>query len=144
MSVKSRDVDADDEEKTSCLSISLKILKEMTDVKLLCQNVGFLFITMSGFFIFAGYFIPFLFIPIRARDELGIQNYSLILSVIGIVNIPARLGFGFLADRKILSAVNLNFLCIIIATIPVWLYGLMNTFALQIVFAVFFAIGIGL
>jgi hypothetical protein len=68
----------------NCLNISLQILKEMTDVKLLKENIGFLFITLSGFFVFAGYFIPFIYIPNRIK-ELGIDatKGSWILSIIG-------------------------------------------------------------
>ena len=68
----------------NCLNISLQILKEMADVKLLKENIGFLFITLSGFFVFAGYFIPFIYIPNRIK-ELGIDatKGSWVLSIIG-------------------------------------------------------------
>lgn len=64
-----------------------------------------------------------------------------ILSVIGIVNIPMRLFFGFVADRKILTAVNLNTIAIAIASISVWIIGFLTTFPGQIAFGVIFAFG---
>ena len=62
----------------------------------------------------------------------------------GIVNIPARLIFGFLADKRSLSPVNLNTLCVVLATATLWSYAFLTTFYTQIGFAVAFAIGIGL
>ena len=69
-------------EKESAGTIILNILKEMADLRLLKENVGFLFVTLSGFFVFAGYFIPFLFIPLRIK-ELGLEGGAWILSTIG-------------------------------------------------------------
>lgn len=63
-------------------SLILNILKEMGNVSLLSKNIGLLFITLSNFFIFSGYFIPFLFIPIRAK-QLDIADSSFILGLIG-------------------------------------------------------------
>ena len=53
--------------------------------------------------------------------------------------------YGFIADRKIISAVNLNTFAVAVATVPLFLYPhvLCLTYATQIVFAIFFAIGIG-
>lgn len=135
--------DDDDDEDTSCIrscgSIAWNIIKEICNVGLLGQNFAFLLITLSNFFIFAGYFIPFLYIPIRAK-ELEIDNFALVLSIIGIVNIPARLVFGALADK--LSPVHLNSMCAVLATVSLWIYPPLNTFILQCVFAVIFATGI--
>jgi predicted MFS family arabinose efflux permease len=133
--------DADDEQSCckSCLNTSWTILKEMGNVSLLGKNFAFLLITLSNFFIFSGYFIPFIYVPVRAK-ALDITNYSLILSVIGIVNIPARLLFGTLADK--VSPTNLNSLCAILASLALWFYAPLTTFATQCVFSVVFAIGI--
>lgn len=133
-----------DEDSSCCknfLSVTLQILKEMVDIRLLTQNMGFLFITLSGFFVFAGYFIPFIYIPLRIT-ELQIENGSWVLSIIGIINIPARLTFGFLADSGKVTAVNLNTSCIIVAILAMTCYGFLNTFILQCIFSVVFAIGI--
>jgi hypothetical protein len=54
----------------------------MINISLLKENMAFLLITLSGFFVFAGYFIPFLFIPRRA-EELKISEYAWLLSIIG-------------------------------------------------------------
>ena len=52
--------------------------------------------------------------------------------------------FGIIADRKIVSAVNLNTFCVSIATLPLFLFfKLKQDYVTQIVFSVLFAIGIG-
>ncbi len=68
----------------NCLNISFSIIKQIFDLKLLCQSFMFFLITISNFFIFMGYFIPFLYIPIRAK-EINLSNYGWVLSVIGFV-----------------------------------------------------------
>jgi hypothetical protein len=52
--------------------------------------------------------------------------------------------FGFVADRKIISAINLNTGSVFVATVPLFLYIVMQYFYWsQILFSVIFAIGIG-
>jgi hypothetical protein len=77
------------------LTISINILKEMTNMSLLKENLAFLLITLSGFFVFAGYFAPFLFIPRRAQ-ELKINEYAWLLSIIGFL----------FDDLKLISLLN--------------------------------------
>jgi hypothetical protein len=52
--------------------------------------------------------------------------------------------FGFVADRKIISAINLNTGSVFVATVPLFIYIVMQHFYWsQILFSVIFAIGIG-
>jgi cyanate permease len=127
------------------LRIVVGILKEMTDFRLLFQNVGFLLITLSNFFVFVGYFTPFLYITKISRDNgIAKAQASFLISIIGIVNIPARMLFGFIADRKIISAINLNTFSVFVATVPLFLFIVMQyAYWSQMLFAVLFAIGIG-
>ncbi len=62
--------------------VLVDIVKEMTDFKLLGQNKQFLLVTLANFFSFAPLFVPYIYIPIYAK-ELGIDNYPIILSIIG-------------------------------------------------------------
>jgi hypothetical protein len=64
------------------IKITISILKEMTDFKLLFQNWQFLLITLSNFFIFSGYFVPFMFIT-KIADDNKIDNSSILISIIG-------------------------------------------------------------
>jgi hypothetical protein len=62
----------------------------------------------------------------------------------GLVNIPARLIFGFLADKRLIAAIHLNTAATAVATASLFVYFLLDTFTLQLVFSVVFAIGIGI
>lgn len=126
----------------SCLNISYNIIKEITDVKLITQNLPFFLITLSNFFVFFGYFLPYIYIPIRAK-EINLESFSWILSIIGIFNIPSRLLFGVLADKRYLSPINLNTLSAAIGAISLWLFPFFNKFWNQAIFAALFATGIG-
>jgi len=131
-------------ERYSCLRITVDILKEMSDFSLLRQNLGFLLITLSNFFIFFGYFTPFLYITKIAEDN-GVPKgeASFLISIIGIVNIPARMAYGFIADRRIILPINLNTFSVIIGTVPLFLYfKLSEAYWSQVIFAVAFATGI--
>ena len=68
-----------------------------------------------------------------------------VFSSTGIVNIPARIFFGFVADRKIITAVNLNTMCVLIGSVPLFsMFILQKAYWSQLVFAVVFALGIGM
>jgi hypothetical protein len=69
-------------QRNAFLRISIQILKEMTDFKLLRQNFGFLLITLSNFFVFSGYFPPFLYIT-KIAENNNIPNPAILLSIIG-------------------------------------------------------------
>jgi hypothetical protein len=58
------------------------IFREMTNFKLLFENKQFALVTIANFFAFVGFFIPYIYIPIRAK-ELDIKNSSGVLMVIG-------------------------------------------------------------
>jgi predicted MFS family arabinose efflux permease len=123
--------------------ISLEILREMSNFKLLKKNKVFLLIVLSNFFCFLGYFTPFIYI-IKVPLEYGStsEQATTLLQIIGIVNIPFRMLFGMIADRKILSAVNLNTLCVSCVTLSLFLFPLLKSeYKYLIGFAVMFAIG---
>ncbi len=122
--------------------IFLKICKDMADVKLLGQNVKFLFITLCNFFSFNALFITYIYIKIHCQKN-NIPEPSHILSIIGITNIPMRLFLGWLADTKVLSAVNLNTICIAVAAISMFIVSHLTTFWSMVGFAIAFASGTG-
>lgn len=131
--------------KNSFLSGLVDIFKDIINFRLLKDRPDILFITISNFFVAFGFFTPFLYIT-KIAEENSIPNElaTLLISIIGIVNIPARLAYGFLADRRFISPVNLNSVAALIATIPLYFYfKLQVTFSLQVLFSIFFAIGTG-
>ena len=64
------------------VKVAIDILKEMTNFRLLVENKPFALMVVANFFVFIGYFVPFIYIPIRGR-ELEIQNITIVLSIIG-------------------------------------------------------------
>ena len=51
--------------------------------------------------------------------------------------------FGFLADRRILSAIDMNTFCAATLTISIFVYYALRPYWLQCLFSVFFAFSIG-
>lgn len=123
--------------------ISLEILKEMSNFKLLKTNKVFTLIVFSNFFCFLGYFAPFIYImQVPLEYNTTLKEATSLLSIIGIVNIPFRILFGMIADRKILSAINLNTFCVSVLTLALFLFPWLKTdYYYLIGFAVLFAIG---
>lgn len=122
-------------------SMIIGLLKEMVNVKLLGQNWRFLFITLSNLFVFTGYFLPFVFLT-KVAELNGIERPSLVISVIGAVNIPSRVMFGFLADARYLTPITLNTMSVLLGAFPLLAYEhyLQHQFWSQCIFAVFYAI----
>ncbi len=81
-------IPANDENENSCYNryhlckVVTDIVREMSNFRLLTQNKQFTLITIANFFVFTGYFLPYIYIPIRAK-ELKLEGYSIILSTIG-------------------------------------------------------------
>ena len=138
------DIDPPFYQRNAFLRIAIGILKEMTDFKLLFQNMGFLLITLSNFFIFTGYFTPFLYITKIAEEKGTTKELATwLISVIGIVNIPARMIYGFVADKRFISPINLNTLAVACSTLPLFFYPLLaKHYGSHMLFSVIFAIGI--
>lgn len=131
-------------QRNSFLRIVTGILKEMTDFKLITQNFAFFLITASNFFLFTGYFTPFIYLTeIAQKNEIDKESATYLLSTIGIVNIPARMLYGLIADRKYISAVNLNTFSVAVATVSLFLFPILqHEYWSLIVFSVIFAVGI--
>ncbi len=67
---------------TKTVRVIKDVVKDATNFKILMTNKLFFLITMSNAFIFLVYFIPFIYIPVRAK-ELNITQYAWIISIIG-------------------------------------------------------------
>lgn len=120
-------------------SVFKKFIKEVSDFSLLKKNKIFLLIVLSNFFVFFAYYIPFIYIPIRAQ-QLGITQFAWIISTMGILNIPMRILFGFLCDKKLIAPISMNTICLFLAMISLFSYYFLISFPLQIGFAFVFSI----
>ena len=65
------------------IRMTLDILKEMANVSLLGQNLGFLLITLSNFCLFTGYFLPFIYLGKIAEETTKMDDPTLLYSLIG-------------------------------------------------------------
>jgi hypothetical protein len=80
------------------LQVSLEILKEMFDFKLLGKNKIFCLITISNFFCFVGYFTPFLYLVKICKENGSTETQaSFLISIIG----KFMLIFNFLVTHEI-------------------------------------------
>jgi hypothetical protein len=76
-------IDASSERKNLKVSqILINTLKEICDIKLIFKSWTMLLITLSNFFMFSGYFIPFIYIP-KVADKNSIENSSYLIVTIG-------------------------------------------------------------
>lgn len=131
-------------ERNKFLRLSVEILREMTNFELLIQNFGFLLITLSNLFCFTGFFLPYIYLPSIAEQHNLMEKPAILLSIIGILNIPFRLLYGIIADKRFMTPLNLNTLCVLVATVPFFFYDTVLQYSVwgQYLFAVLFAIGI--
>ena len=124
--------------------ISVQIVKDIIDVKLLFQNFQLFCLVMCNFFGFAALFVPYIYIPVYCKtNNLTPTEISTILSAIGIVNIPYRLLFGAVADRRWISSVNLNTIAIAVASVGCVMIAHLTTFWGTIISGCVFAFGTG-
>lgn len=63
--------------------MSLEILKDMANLSLLGENMGFLLITLSNFCLFTGYFIPYIYLCDIAETKANMSDPTFLLSLIG-------------------------------------------------------------
>lgn len=64
--------------------IVVKIVKEVTNVKLLTKNFEFFLMTFSNFFAFCGLFIPYIYIPIHTNaNNLTPAQLSTLFMIMG-------------------------------------------------------------
>lgn len=104
-------------------------LKEIGDFSLLLNNWRFLCATLSNFFIFSGYFLPYVYMgEVPKNNGVPKDLAKWIVSVSGIVNIPGRLMFGYLGDAfsknksPFLSPILLNTLSLTFGVFPLMAY----------------------
>jgi predicted MFS family arabinose efflux permease len=59
----------------------------MADIRILLKNKPLLMISLSTFFVYLGHFLPFVYIPEKAK-QLNLENYEILLSLIGTNLLP--------------------------------------------------------
>ena len=131
--------------KNKFCQLVIEIVKEMTNFSLLRENAAFALITISNFFTFTGFFLPYIYLTRVAKEKTEMDEAQYLLALIGFLNIPFRLLFGWVVDRRFITPLNLNTACVFVATVPFFFYKevLSNYVWGQYTFAFFFAVGCG-
>ncbi len=128
--------------KETFLKIIWGLTKETFNFKILFKNLIFFLFCLANFLIFIFYMVPFIYIPIRGV-ELNIEQYAWIISIIGIINIPARIIFGFITDKNIVHPLLMFSLSCFIASLACIIFYFLTTFWTQVVFSLMFGIASG-
>jgi hypothetical protein len=76
-------------ERSPFLQFVIDTIKQICDIKLIFQNWTVLLIALSNFFMFSGYFIPYIYIP-KVADKNSIENSSFIVVIIGKTKIKPK------------------------------------------------------
>lgn len=122
--------------------IAIQIGKDVINIKQMFQNFELFCLVLCNFFCFIGLFVPYTYIPVYgAANNLTHSQISMVLQVIGIVNIPMRLLFGAVADRRWVSSVNLNTFAVTIALASCVMFAHLTTYWGMLISGFMFAFG---
>lgn len=129
-------------QRNTFLRLIVEVFGEMANFSLLWQNTCFLFIVLSNFFLFTGFFLTYIYLPQVARLN-QMRNPQKLLATIGFLNVPFRMLFGLISDRRWITPLNLNTLSVLIATVPYFLYESILQYHTwgQYLFSIQFAVG---
>ena len=90
----------------------------------------------------AALFVPFFYIVDSAKQQ-GIENPSSLISIIGITNTFGRIACGYVADFPVVNSLLLNNCCLVLCAVALAAVPLCTTFAMYMIAAVVFGIGLG-
>jgi len=131
--------------KSSSLQVTLtSALKSSVDFRLL-KTPNFTIFALGKILLHHVYFLPFVYIPYRAK-HYGIpeKERSYLLSIIGIGNFVSRIFFGFIIDLKYFRSKRLLwFLGSHIALGLCTVYSFGPTFVAQVIYSALYGVGMG-
>lgn len=94
----------------------------MTDLDLLKNPVYILFV-MSDFVNNVAYFVPYFYLPGRAKDlEIPRYQISSILIIIGLANTVGRIIFGYISDKSWVNRLTIYNICLSICGVGKKIY----------------------
>ncbi|GMR45268.1 hypothetical protein PMAYCL1PPCAC_15463, partial [Pristionchus mayeri] len=131
-----------DEEKTTWHANLIHTLRSMLDVSLL-RRPSFIILALSGFLTLSCFYVPYLYLG-NHIDRVG--NYtdsekSLPISVLGIVNIVARIGCGYIADRPQADALLVSSVALTLAGASTMAVPFFTAYWMFIAYCIPFAVG---
>ncbi|GMT22579.1 hypothetical protein PFISCL1PPCAC_13876, partial [Pristionchus fissidentatus] len=131
-----------DEEKTSWHANLVHTLKSMLDMSLLKRR-SFLILAFSGFLTLSCFYVPYLYLG-NHIDRVGNfteETKGTPIQVLGIINIVARIGCGYIADRPQADALLVSSVALTLAGISTMCVPLFSAYWMFIAYCVPFAIG---
>ncbi|CAB3410252.1 unnamed protein product [Caenorhabditis bovis] len=122
-----------------CLPLAARIaFSEMIDVSLLKDPI-MLLLCVSNLLGMMGFYIPFMFLKDLSESmKLDQDLAKYLVPIIGITNTVGRIFFGWVADKKYMTALNINNLSLIICGVLTMVCPLLRTFPGQLFYAFFF------
>lgn len=126
-----------------CPEAVRRILATMLDVSLF-KSPTFIVLALSGFFTMLGFFVPFMYVTGRAKDE-GIAESTavMLVSTIGIANIVGRIACGLVSSMPKMSPLWLNNIAVSAGGIATMLSGICFHEAYQFTYCVVFGLSVG-
>lgn len=101
-------------------------------------------LAISGFLCMMGFFVPFLYLAARAKENGMDENLAtLTVSVIGISNTVARIFCGFISSFESVDANILSNVAITVGGLATMFSGIIITPAAQFTYSVIFGLAIG-
>lgn len=115
----------------------------MLDLSLL-KSPSFMLLAISGFLCMMGFFVPFLYLAARAKENgMDTNLATLTISVIGISNTVARIFCGFISSFESVDANILSNVAITVGGLATMFSGIIITPAVQFTYSIIFGLAIG-
>jgi len=137
------DVQSDESTCCSCLPDSARrTLLSMMDFTLF-ESASFVLICISAFLTFMGFFVPFMFLAVRAENGgASKESASLLLSIVGVTNTIGRIICGAVADHPKVSVLLLNNIALTLCGVVTILTPFMPSYEMLVVYACLFGFSI--
>ncbi|CAB3401066.1 unnamed protein product [Caenorhabditis bovis] len=121
----------------------IQALRNLLDSSLLASP-SFLTLAFSGTLTLSCFYVPFIYLGkhLDKIPDLTLTQKSFPVSLIGIINIIARIGCGYIADRPEVSALLVNNIALIFAGIATFTVPWYTEYWHFLIFCVPFAIGV--
>lgn len=130
-------------EERSVLKDIGQALKSLLDRQLL-GSPSFLLLAFSGTLTLCCFYVPFIYLGkhLDKIEGLTVAEKSFTVSLIGVLNIIARIGCGYIADQPQVSALVVNNIALIMAGLATMTVPLYTEYWHFLVFCVPFSIGV--
>ncbi|CAI5455978.1 unnamed protein product [Caenorhabditis angaria] len=128
-----------DDGKCQWIPLSIRnAFAQMIDLELLKDPVMIL-LCISNLLGMMGFYIPFMFLKDLATEmELDSNKASLLVPIIGVTNTVGRVFFGWVADKKYMTALTINNLSLVICGFLTLACPLLTSYSGQLFYSFFF------